>query len=84
MRHRLSMGTIVSDPVLWVKFKGKGIGTVEEYFISGIKEGDVFWFAGRPLQLVSIHDNMVFVKNTKRKTGKHLPGQEGVCLCLLK
>ena len=71
MRHRLSMGTIVSDPVLWVKFKGgRSIGTVEEYFISGIKEGDVFWFAGRPLQLVSIHDNTVFVKNTKRKTGK--------------
>ena len=71
MRHRLSMGTIVSDPVLWVRFKGgRNIGTVEEYFISGIKEGDVFWFAGRPLQLVSIHDNTVFVKNTKRKTGK--------------
>ena len=23
MRHRLSMGTIVSDPILWVKFKGE-------------------------------------------------------------
>ena len=69
IRVRLSMGTIVGNPVLWVKFRGKGIGTVEKYFVSGIRKVMclVCWSTAA---VGSLHDNTVFVKNTKRKTGK--------------
>jgi ATP-dependent Lhr-like helicase len=71
MRHRLSMGTIVSDASLLVKYvKGGRIGTIEEWFIAQLKPGDVFWFAGRSLELVRVKDMMVQVKRTNKKTGK--------------
>lgn len=51
LRHRMQMGTIVGDAVMSVKFFGGGyIGTVEENFISKLKPGDVFVFAGRKLE----------------------------------
>ncbi len=55
MRHRLSIGTIVSEPAIQIKFISGGfIGTVEEYFVSRLKPGDVFWFAGRNLELIKL------------------------------
>jgi len=48
MRHRLHIGTIVSDAMLKVKFMGGGyIGIIEEYFISRLEPGDSFTLAGR-------------------------------------
>ena len=71
MRHRLSMGTIVSDPVMTVKFqKGGRLGTIEEGFVSRLKKGDVFWFAGRNLEFLRIKDLDVIVRRTKQKKGK--------------
>ncbi|MEM1217316.1 MAG: ligase-associated DNA damage response DEXH box helicase [Bacteroidota bacterium] len=71
LRHRLSIGTISSDANLNVKYlTGGRIGTIEERFISQLSPGDVFWFAGRSLELVRIKDMMVQVKKSKRKTGK--------------
>lgn len=70
MRHRLSMGTIVSDPMVKVKYvKGSYIGTVEETFIAQLKEGDTFWFAGRNLALVRVKDMTAQVRNSRKKTG---------------
>ncbi len=41
MRHRLSIGTIVGDTLMYVKMiSGKYLGTIEEYFISSINVGD--------------------------------------------
>lgn len=71
MRHRLQIGTIVSDAVLKVKYlKGGFIGTIEEWFISQLKPGDVFTFAGRNLELFKIKQMQVLVKNSKQKTSK--------------
>ncbi|MCI5081916.1 MAG: DEAD/DEAH box helicase, partial [Saprospiraceae bacterium] len=71
MRHRLSMGTIVSDGNLTVKFlKGKRLGTIEEWFVAQLAPGDVFTFAGRNLELVRIKDMTVQVRNSKKKTSK--------------
>ncbi|MBR9919744.1 MAG: ligase-associated DNA damage response DEXH box helicase [Bacteroidetes bacterium] len=71
LRHRLSVGTISSDASLTIKYmSGARIGTVEEWFISQLKPGDVFWFAGRSLEFVRIKDMMVQVKRSKQKTGK--------------
>lgn len=69
MKHRLSMGTIVSEPMIKIKFKnGAYLGTVEEYFISKMKIGDRFFFAGRPLELLQIKDLTAIVKVSEKKT----------------
>jgi ATP-dependent Lhr-like helicase len=71
MKHRLSMGTIVSDAMIKVKFKnGAYLGTVEEYFIAKMKIGDRFFFAGRPLELLQVKDLNAFVKLSEKKTNK--------------
>ena len=70
MRHRLSMGTIVSDPVLKVKYMTGGfIGTIEESFISRLKKGDNFWFAGRNLKFERIKEMTVLVRKARGKDG---------------
>ena len=77
MRHRLSVGTIVGDSSLHVKFvTGKYLGTIEENFISRLNPGDVFWFAGRNLELVRIKDMEVHVRKTSRKSGA-VPSWQG-------
>ncbi|MBL7857024.1 MAG: ligase-associated DNA damage response DEXH box helicase [Cyclobacteriaceae bacterium] len=77
MRHRLSVGTIVGDSSLFVKFvSGKYLGTIEEYFISRLNPGDVFWFAGRNLELVRIKEMEVHVRKTNRKSGA-VPSWQG-------
>lgn len=71
MRHRLSIGTIVSDSMMQVKFMGgKRLGVVEEWFISKLNPGDVFWFGGRNLELVMIKDMEAKVRASKNKSGK--------------
>ncbi len=68
MRHRMHIGTIVSDAMLKVKFLSGGyIGVIEEYFISRLKEGDVFTLAGRNLQFIMIKDMTVLVKKSSAK-----------------
>ncbi len=76
-RHRLSIGTIVGDNSLWVKYvSGKYLGSIEEYFISRLNIGDAFWFAGKNLELVRIKDMEVHVRLSKRKSGK-VPSWQG-------
>lgn len=70
MRHRLSIGTIVSDAMLRVKFvRGGHIGSIEEWFVSRLKPGDNFWFGGKSLELVRIKDMEVQVKISKKTKG---------------
>lgn len=65
MRHRLHIGTIVSDPMLKVKFMSGGyVGVIEEWFISRLNPGDSFTLAGRNLELVGIKDMTVIVKKS--------------------
>lgn len=68
MRHRLHIGTIVSDAMLKVKFLSGGyIGMVEEYFLSRLKAGDTFRLAGRVLEFVQVKDMTVVVRLSKKK-----------------
>lgn len=70
MRHRLCIGAIVSDVMMRVKFmSGKYLGSIEEYFISRLKAGDVFWFSGRQLELIQVRNLEAVVKPSSRKTG---------------
>jgi len=70
LRHRLSIGTIVGDPVLEVRFVSGGrLGTIEESFVSKLRPGDTFWFSGRNLRLYRIRDMKVLVKRAKSTKG---------------
>jgi ATP-dependent Lhr-like helicase len=71
MKHRLSMGTIVSDVSMKVKFKnGAYLGTVEEYFIAKLKVGDRFYFAGRNLELLFVKGLDAVVQVTTKKANQ--------------
>lgn len=71
MMHRLSIGTIVSDSMLMVKYVTGGfIGTIEEWFISKLKPGDSFVFAGRTLELVRLRQMVAQVRKSSKKSGK--------------
>lgn len=77
MRHRLHIGTIVSDSMLKVKFFSGGyIGVIEEYFVSRMEPGDVFTLAGRNLELVMIKDMTVLVKKSNAKKSQ-VPSWQG-------
>ena len=70
-RHKLSIGTIVSDAMIRIKYvRGKNLGTIEEWFIAQLSPGDHFWFAGRPLELVRIKGMEAQVKDSTKKSGK--------------
>ena len=77
MRHRMHIGTIVSDAMLKVKFMTGGyIGVIEEYFISRLEPGDVFTLAGRNLEFVLIKDMTVLVRKSNSKKS-NIPSWNG-------
>lgn len=71
-RHRMSVGTIVSDASIQLKFwskggGGKNLGSVEEGFIARLKPGDGFLFAGRLLELVRVENMTAYVRRSNAK-----------------
>lgn len=71
MRHRFQIGTIVGDANIVVKYqKGGYIGSIEEFFISKLKPGDVFTFAGRNLEFIRVKGMQAHVKNSTKRTNK--------------
>ncbi|MBB6270181.1 ATP-dependent Lhr-like helicase [Pedobacter cryoconitis] len=69
MRHRLHIGTIVSDAMLKVKYLTGGyIGMLEESFISRMKPGSSFTLAGRVLEFVMVKEMTVLVRRSKLKS----------------
>ncbi len=71
MRHRLAMGTIVGDVSMRVKLlNGGSLGSIEEGFISRLKPGDNFWFAGRSLELVRVKEMTAFVRKSLKQKGQ--------------
>lgn len=68
-RHRLSIGTIVADAMIAVRYrKGGQVGMVEESFVGKMKPGDRFMLAGKILELVKVHDNTAWVKKSRGTT----------------
>ncbi|WP_028695361.1 ligase-associated DNA damage response DEXH box helicase [Pseudomonas cremoricolorata] len=72
-RHRMGIGTIVSDASLQLKYWSKGgggkhLGSVEESFISRLRPGDTLVFGGRVLELVRVENMTAYVRrSTARK-----------------
>lgn len=76
-RHRMSIGTIVSDAAMNVALVGGGfLGTIEESFLARLKPGDRFLFAGRPLEFVRIKDMTAYVRKASR-SGNLVPRWAG-------
>ena len=62
-RHRMNIGTIVSDASITVQYQGGArIGSVEESFIARMKIGDCFMFGGRLLELIRVHEMTAWVR----------------------
>ena len=70
MRHRLSIGTITSELSIRVKWlSGGSLGTLEEGFISKLKPGNTFWFAGRSLEFIKVKEMTAYVKKSTKTKG---------------
>ncbi len=66
-RHRLQIGTIVSEASMQVSYLSGGrIGTIEESFISRLRAGDCFVFAGRVLEYLRTQDMTAYVKKAEK------------------
>ncbi|WP_414694216.1 ligase-associated DNA damage response DEXH box helicase [Oxalicibacterium sp.] len=69
-RHRMSIGTIVSDASVQVRYMSGGmIGSVEESFVSRLRQGDHFLFGGRILEFVRMHEMSAYVKRATGNRG---------------
>ncbi len=65
-RHRMAIGTIVSDASMDVRYmNGARLGYVEESFIARLSPGDAFTFAGRTLELIRVREMTAMVKPAK-------------------
>ncbi len=73
-QHRSSIGTIAAHPAIKVRWTNrKSLGTVEESFITRLRVGDHFFFAGQVLELVSLGEHEAFVKKAPGKVPDHVP-----------
>ncbi|HEY4317585.1 MAG TPA: ligase-associated DNA damage response DEXH box helicase [Herbaspirillum sp.] len=69
-RHRMSIGTIVSDASMQVQYlRGARLGTIEEAFIARLKPGDRFLFGGRVLEFVRVHEMTAYVRRATAGSG---------------
>lgn len=68
--HRLNIGTIAGFGSLQVAFRnGRKLGSIEETFLSRLRPGDGFSFAGKSLELVRVADGTAYVKAAKKASG---------------
>ncbi|MGA3400407.1 MAG: ligase-associated DNA damage response DEXH box helicase [Acetobacteraceae bacterium] len=81
-QHRMNIGTIVEAPLLKVRLIGAKkrfgpvLGEIEEYFVSLLRPGDTFMFAGRLLKFLRLHE--MAVECAEGGTGEPMvPAYEG-------
>jgi ATP-dependent Lhr-like helicase len=73
-RHKLMVGTIVSDASMAVKWASAGgagatLGHIEEGFVARLNKGDCFVFAGRLLEFVRTREMAALVRVAKKSRG---------------
>lgn len=67
--HKLNIGTIVSEATMSVALtSGKRLGSIEEDFVSFLKPGDRFLFAGRTLEYVRTRELTAYVRPARGPT----------------
>ena len=69
-RHRLQVGTIVSESSMTVAYMSGGrLGTIEEGFIARLRAGDCFVFGGKRLEYIRTQDMTAYVKRAEKNKG---------------
>ncbi len=74
-RHRMSVGTIVAESAMVVRYMSGGkvgggkIGTIEEGFIARLRKGNSFTFGGKRLELVQVREMTAYVQPARRNSG---------------
>ncbi|MEQ1686644.1 MAG: ligase-associated DNA damage response DEXH box helicase [Burkholderiaceae bacterium] len=69
-RHRLQVGTIVSESSMTVAYLSGGrLGTIEEGFIARLRAGDCFVFGGKRLEYIRTQDMTAYVKRAEKNKG---------------
>ncbi|WP_227870823.1 DEAD/DEAH box helicase [Orrella marina] len=81
LRHRLNIGTIVSDAMMQIRFwtrkaGGAALGQIEEGFVARLKPGECFVFGGRVFELVRVQDMTVYVRRVQASRAA-MPRWEG-------
>ncbi len=75
--HRMNIGTITANPSVKVAFtNGRVLGEVEEGFVSRLRRGDVFFFAGKTLEYVLFRGDSLRVRSAS-STRRIVPGWPG-------
>lgn len=70
-RHRMGIGTIVSEASIAVQFRnGAKLGHVEEGFAASLSPGDCFAFAGRVLEFIRVRELTAWVKPAKKSSAR--------------
>jgi ATP-dependent Lhr-like helicase len=81
-RHLLTIGTIVSDAAVDVRYlTGGRLGSVEESFVAHLRPGDNFFFSGKSLEFVRMHQMTALVKKGKGSPGP-VPRWQGARIAL--
>lgn len=77
--HRMSIGTIVAGASISLRLKnGRRLGSVEEWFISGIRPGKCFIFGGRLWELVRVRGLVATVRVPEKKAARgEIPSWQG-------
>ncbi|MDP2312952.1 MAG: ligase-associated DNA damage response DEXH box helicase [Pseudomonadota bacterium] len=77
--HRSNVGTILGDATMQVRLQGgANIGSIDEGFITRLRPGERFVFAGRTLELVRIKELVAYARPAGKATTNtpHWPGNK--------
>lgn len=66
--HKLNVGTITADATVNLRYiSGKRLGSIEENFVSRLREGEKFFFAGKVVEFVRMEDSDALVRASRGK-----------------
>jgi ATP-dependent Lhr-like helicase len=69
-RHRVQIGTILSDATVNVQYlRGGKLGTVEESFIAKLNAGDLFTIGGKAVEFVRMREMTAWVRRAPARGG---------------
>ncbi|MCC6679150.1 MAG: ligase-associated DNA damage response DEXH box helicase [Phycisphaerales bacterium] len=66
--HRLNVGTITGEATVEIRYvNGRRLGSIEENFVSKLRPGEKFVFAGKPVSFVAMYDLVALVRPARGK-----------------
>lgn len=67
--HRLNVGTIVGEATVRICYlSGRSLGSIEENFVSQLREGQKFVFAGKVVEFVRLREMICYVRPARGTT----------------